>query len=143
MADTTPAPRPGRNARRRAAVERTIEEAYEAGVRDGRAELRALEAERDQALADARSARALAGRYWNNALAAIDRRDAENNRLRLAWQSARRRARQQRDAMAADRDQARREAADLRAQLAATTNPARAEEQLAADTRPGTEGSTT
>ncbi|USY19700.1 hypothetical protein NE857_31475 [Nocardiopsis exhalans] len=45
MADTTPARRPGRNARRRAAVDRVVEEAYEAGVRDGRAELRALEAD--------------------------------------------------------------------------------------------------
>ncbi|GAA1469970.1 hypothetical protein NE857_31480 [Nocardiopsis exhalans] len=104
-------------------------------------------------------ARALVGRYWDNALAAMERRDAENNRLRLAWQSARRRARRQRDAlreaMAADREQvrivrdryrderdaARRENAALRAQLAATTNPARAEEQLAADARPGTDRS--
>lgn len=34
----TPARRPGRHARRRAAVDRVVEEAYEAGVRDGRAE---------------------------------------------------------------------------------------------------------
>lgn len=75
-------------------------------------------------------------------------------RLRLAWTSARRRAAQQRDALrdavAADRNQARRvrdryrgerdtaraESAALRAQLAATTAPHRAEERLAADARP-------
>lgn len=85
---------------------------------------RRAEALEDQ-LADAQ---ALAGRYWNNALVAIDRLGAENNRLRLAWQSARRRARRQRDA--------------LRAQLAATTNPDRAEARLAADTRPGTKRNT-
>lgn len=79
---------------------------------DLRARVRELEAERDQAQADARSARALAGRYWHNALAAIERRDVEIARLRVAWQSARHRARQQRDAlreaMGADRDQVRR-----------------------------------
>jgi hypothetical protein len=38
MTDTAPTSRPGRNARRRAHTEAEIERAYEAGVRDGRAE---------------------------------------------------------------------------------------------------------
>lgn len=118
---------------------------------------RRIQALEDQ-LADAR---ALAARYWDNALAALDRRDSEIARLRLAWRSARRRARQQRDALrealVADREQvrrtrdryrderdtARREAADLRTQLAATTNPARAVRRLEADAHPGTDRSAT
>lgn len=246
MADPTPAPRPGRNARRRARTERTIEEAYEAGVRDGRAEN--AEPTPGPATADEildRVAQALyqhavtaGGRYPNQPslleehtrqtflasaahraaavmtaiTPALDARweqgrkhglrqawapqrgrerqleeeiesmltieeanstawlakcervrelEAENARVQaladrrwVAWQSARRGRAQQRDAlrgaMAADRDQVRRtrdryrderdtarcEAVDLRAQLAATTAPHRAEGRLAADARP-------
>lgn len=103
---------------------------------------RRAEALEDQ-LADAQ---ALAGRYWNNALAAIDRHGAEIGRLRLAWQSARRRARAYGEVITDLVEQRDTYAGWLKTaeeQLAVTTRPHRAEEQLAADTHPGTDRSTT